>query len=215
MKGSKGKRFKVILSFVILIIIIFLIAVSLSWQKISKLLYQLGFIPEMGIMAVQKEFTYTIPSSQLIPGKVVGYYSFANDSSGNWNTTNTTPEVFSTFKVIYPENVTDIHIENETNEPTGTIQHGHQFFVSFNVTNERTSDVTRRYIVEVFNPVGIVVQPIVSSRTTVSPGKEEEIDVSYVAEKVGTYTAKVFIWTDWASSGFPIAYGKTISFNSV
>ena len=214
MKGSKGKRFKVILSFVILIIIIFLIAVSLSWQKISKLLYQLGFIPEIGIMA-EKEFTYTIPSSQLSPGKVAGYYSFANDTSGNWNTTNTTPEVFSTFTVIYPENITDIHIENETNEPTGTIQHGHQFFVSFNVTNERTSDVTRRYIVEVFNPEGIVVQPIVSSRTTVSPGKEEEIDVSYVAEKVGTYTAKVFIWTDWASSGFPIAYDKTINFNSV
>jgi len=215
MKESKEKRLKLILPFVILIIVIFLIVVSLSWQKISKLLYRLGFIPEIGIMAVQKEFTYTIPSSQLSPGKAVGYYSFANDTSGNWNTTNTTPGMFSTFIVIYPENITDIHIENEINEPTGTIQHDHQFYVSFNITNKRTSDVTRRYIVEVFDPEGIVVQPIVSSRTTVSPGKEEEIDVSYVAEKVGTYTAKVFIWTDWASSGFPIAYDKTINFNSV
>jgi hypothetical protein len=214
MKENKGKRFKVILFFVILIVIIFLMAVSLSWKKISRLFFPLGLGPPIGIMAVQ-EFTYTIPSSQLSPGKVVGYYSFANDTSGNWNTTNTTPEMFSTFTVIYPENITDIHIENEINEPNGTIQHGHQFYVSFNITNKRTSDVTRRYIVEVFDPEGIVVQPIVSSRTTVNPGKEEEIDVSYVAEKVGTYTAKVFVWTDWASSGFPIAYGKTISFNSV
>jgi len=222
MKKTKNKNvekpFKMFLPFVIIIIIIFLIAVLLSWGNINRLFARLGFGPSVGIMAQQQEFTYTISSTQLSAGEVVGYYSFANDSSGNWNTTNTTPGSFRTFIVIFPENITDIHIENETHLPATNIIKGHQFYVSFNVSNQRTSSVTRRYIVQVVDPDSRVTQSLVSSRTTVSPGTEGKIDVSYTAVKSGLYTAQVFVWTGWLSapeSGFSIAPSKLTNFNSI
>jgi hypothetical protein len=208
---NKKRGLRVILPFVIIVISIFLIAVLLSWSGINRFFARLGFGPPIKITVVQKEFTYTIPSSQLVAGKVINYYSSANDTSGNENTT-----IIKSFKVIYPENITHIHIENETNYPTGTIKHGHQLYVSFNITNERASGVTRRYIVQLVDPDGKITQSINSNRMTVSSGQEEENDVSFTAEKIGTYKAQVFIWTDWASqSGFPIASSEIKAFNSV
>jgi len=211
--NEKEKPLRVALPFMIVIFIIFSLAILLSWASITRFFARLGFGPTIGILAVQKEFNYTIPSSQLRPGQVVGYYSWANDTYGNESIS-----IIKTFKVIYPENITDLHIENETNNPVTKIQLGHTFYVSFNLTNERTSDVTRMYIVQLIDPDSKVVMPIQSEINTISPGQEEKIDENYVAEKMGTYTAQVFVWTDWVSAdspGFPIAYSKSINFDCV
>jgi len=219
MKRVENKRdetIRVMLPFLIMIVITFLIAVSLSWGIIFRLFARLGFGPPIGIMAEQN-FSYTIPSSQLQVGSVVGYYSFANDSAGNQNMTNMTGPV-RTFKVIYPENITDIHIENENNKITSSIQQGHHFYVFFNITNERSSDVTRRYIVQLVDPDGKITQSIFHNNKTVSPGQEEKKYETFIANKLGNYKAQVFIWTDWASvnpAGFPIASSEEINFESV
>jgi hypothetical protein len=90
--------------------------------------------------------------------------------------------------------------------------------VYFKVKNERTSDVTRRYIIQLVDPDGKVTQSIFHNNRTVNPGQEEENHETFTADKLGEYTAQVFVWTDWASanpSGFPIASSKEIKFESV
>ncbi len=212
---NEKKTLRVILPFIIIIIIIFLIAISLSYN-ISRFFARLG-IGQIGIMAVQQNFIYTIPASQLSPGEVIGYYSFANDTSGNWNTTNTTPGAFRTFVVIYPENITSVFFSTLANPqtPISTIQLYNQFNVVVNHTNERTSSVARRIIVQVTDPNGKVISPS-SSFSTDNSGQKGQITFSYTAEKLGTYIAQAFVWTEWASlSGFPIGYSITNTINSV
>jgi len=85
-KRKLSGKFKTVLTFTTVILIIFLISMLLFPEipeRISKTLMRLGIIP----MAVSREFTHTIPASNLDVGEVVGYYSYANDSLGNENTT--------------------------------------------------------------------------------------------------------------------------------
>lgn len=211
MKKIKNKNEKkitrVILPFAIIIIIIFLITILLSKGNINRFLVHLGIAPQVGIMAVQQEFTYTIPASQLSSGKVVGYYSFANDTSGNRNFTNSTPGAVSFFIVIYPEDIHHQHIEDMSGNTISSVSSGQSFRIVANVSNNRTSSVTRTYIVQLVDPDGKVTQPINSNIMSVGTGTEEKNLVGpYLAQKPGIYTAQVFVWSNMASAGgFPIA----------
>jgi hypothetical protein len=218
MKKTKNKKvensLRVFLPFVILIIIIFLIAISLSWKNINRFFARLSVGPSVGIMAQQQEFTYTIPWYNLSAGEVVGYWSFANDSSGNWNATNLTLPI-KTFIVIYPENITAVYFTNATNYPITTIQLGRLFNVVSNNSNDRTSSVSRRIIVQLIDPDGKYVPPS-SSQSSDNAGQKGQVTFSYTANKLGTYRANVFVWTEWASlSGFPIAYSNSNTINSI
>jgi hypothetical protein len=218
-KNNNGeRRFRMFLPFVIIVIIIFLIALLLSWQNINRFFARLGlgFGPSIGIMVIPKEVSYTIPTTQLSPGKVVGYWSFANDSYGNWNTTNTTPGVFRTFIVIYPENITSVNFTNATNYPITTIQLGRTFNVVVNNTNDRNSSVSRRIIVQLIDPDARPIPPS-SSQSTDNSGQKGQVTFSYTAEKLGTYRANVFVWTEWISlpGNFPIAYFNSNTINSI
>jgi len=80
-------KFEKFLSFVIVILIIFLISLILFPEiprNISRVLERLEIIP---MAFPPKTFTHEIPASNLDVGEVVWYYSFANDTSGNWNET--------------------------------------------------------------------------------------------------------------------------------
>jgi len=203
---NKTKNYKIVLPFLTIIIIIFLIAIFLSWKTISRLFVHLGISPLIGGMAEQKELSYTIPSSQLSAGKVVGYWSYANDTSGNFNTTNTTPVVFRTFIVIYPEDIHDLHIENMSGGTITTVSQGQQFRIVANVTNNRSSSVTRTYISQIVDPDGKVTQLPSYNIMTAPQGTEEKNLNGYTAFKTGTYTAQVFVWSNLASAGgFPIS----------
>jgi len=207
---NKTKNYKIVLPFLTIIIIIFLIAIFLSWKTISRLFVHLGISPLIGGMAEQKELSYTIPSSQLSAGKVVGYWSYANDTSGNFNTTNTTPVVFRTFIVIYPEDIHDLHIENMGGGTITIVSQGQQFRVVANVTNNRSSPVTRTYISQVVDPDGKVTQLPTYNIMTPPQGAEEKNLNGYTAFKTGTYTVQVFVWSNLASSGgFPISSPET------
>jgi len=78
---------KTMLFFVGIILVIILISVFMFpeiSQNISKLLRLSIFRMAVG----PTTFTHVIPGSQLnTPGIIVEYYSFANDTAGNWNTT--------------------------------------------------------------------------------------------------------------------------------
>ncbi len=79
---------KIVLPFLIVILCIITISIFLLPElshNLRKFFIQLGIIP----MAVgPKTFTYTILGSNLNElGKVITYYSFANDTTGNPNTT--------------------------------------------------------------------------------------------------------------------------------
>jgi len=212
---SEQRKFRVVLPFVVIVAIIFLITVSLSWQNITRFFARLGIIQPIEIAAVEEEYTHTIPSSQLRVGSIVAYYSFANDTSGNWNMTNMIEPV-RTFVVIYPEDVHDMHIEDMSGNPISTISQGQSFNVVANVTNERTSTVTRAYIVQLVDPDSQVTQPINYNVMSVNPGTEEKNLVGpYIAEKTGDYTAQVFVWSNLASAGgFPIGSPENILLTS-
>jgi hypothetical protein len=206
MKENENKGFRVVLPFLTIIIIIFLITILLSWRNISKLFVHLGLGPPIGIMAEQKELTYTIPYNNLTAGKVVGYWSFANDTSGNSNTTNTTPGVFRTFIVIYPEDIHDLHIENFGGGTITTISQGQQFNVVANITNNRSSSVTRAYISQLTDPDSKTTQLPLYNVMTVPQGTEEKNLNGFTAVKTGIYTVQVMVWSNLASKGgFPIS----------
>jgi len=209
--NNKNKIFREVLPFLTIIIIIFLIAIFLSWKTISRLFVHLGISPLIGGMAEQKELSYTIPSSQLSAGKVVGYWSYANDTSGNFNTTNTTPVVFRTFVVIYPEDIHFLHIENNTpGNIITTILVGQPFRIVANVTNNRSSSVTRAYIAQLTDPDGKVTQLPQYNIMSPAAGAEELNYNGFNAMKAGTYTGQVFVWSNLASAGgFPISTPET------
>jgi hypothetical protein len=87
-------------------------------KTISRLL-RLG----MGIMEGPIPFTHTIPKEQLSAGEVVGYYSFANDTNGNFNMTNMT-EPIRYFVVEAPTTTTTVETTTtiETISTTTTLE---------------------------------------------------------------------------------------------
>jgi hypothetical protein len=81
-----GRIPKIILTFLCIIIFIFLLSISLSPElsrNISRTFSRLGIIPLRRL----KTFSHTIPASDLNVGKVVAYYSYANDTAGNFDMT--------------------------------------------------------------------------------------------------------------------------------
>jgi hypothetical protein len=77
---------KIISSFLAIVLFIFLLSISLSPEiskNISRSFSRLGIIP----VGAVKTFSHTISASELNAGDVVSYYSYANDTSGNNNTT--------------------------------------------------------------------------------------------------------------------------------
>ncbi|MCX6821842.1 MAG: hypothetical protein NTW30_03625, partial [Candidatus Aenigmarchaeota archaeon] len=137
MRRSKNRmeEVKIILPLVVIILLIFLLVVSLSWKNITKFFTRLGIVPspEVGIMVfLPKNFTYTIPASQLAPGTVVGYFSNATDTAGNPNTTN-----IANFTVVYPETIHDLHFENTSGNTITSLHQNDLFYMEFNITNVR------------------------------------------------------------------------------
>ncbi len=99
MKGTS----KTLLLFLGLGISIFLLAILL-YPEVPRTLSRLGIMPLIG----RKTFSHTIPASELNAGEVVAYYSYAEDTSGNEETTeiksfiveiNETPEIVKTTPV--------------------------------------------------------------------------------------------------------------------
>lgn len=191
----------------------------LSWLNITKFLTRLGIGPPIGIMEEQ-EFTYTIPSSQLQPGMVVGFYSFANDTSGNSNTTNSTPGVFRTFRAIYPEELIEIEILNSSLLPDTEIKQGSPFNVRVKINNSRVSDVDPWLSFQIVNPDGTVTKPLMGVGIgSHHPGQLLTQRVEFTTSDLspGTYTAEVRILNNnWGRlGGFIIAYSKSKSFDVV
>ncbi len=218
--NNKEKRFRVILPFAIIIIIIFSIAVSLSWQNITRFFARLGIVPYVEIMVEEKEFTYTINFSEtpIPPESVVGYYSFANDTFGNWNMTNCTdpgicPQIvpLRTFTVIYPENITEVQTLNTSDDPITQIKLGRNFKLQTKVKNNREGDVSPLIIHQLKRPNGMV-KTLYAQQPLLNPGEETPYTTQYLAEETGFYTLESFVWTDWPPTGVPVAHyeNKTI-----
>ena len=77
---------KIISSFLVIVLFIFLLSISLSPElsrNMSRTFSRLGIIPVGPVIT----FSHTIPASELNAGDVVSYYSYANDTTGNSNTT--------------------------------------------------------------------------------------------------------------------------------
>jgi hypothetical protein len=229
MKISKNKnqvkKVRVILPFIVIIIIVFLIAILLSWKNITRYFARLGIVPEVGIMVTPPTpFIYTIPSSDLKVGSVVHYWSFANDTSGNSNTTNSTPGVFKTFIVIYPENITRIVISATPGGPAVTqIPKNNNVYVRVYFNNSRTKDVYAYLTFQVIDPNGVVVKPLDSgSQSPHIPGMENWKDQSYSTTSnewfVGNnYKVEVRVFNDtWGlGGGFRISNTINATFNII
>lgn len=214
---SKEKGVRVILPFVVIILLIFLMVVSLSWEEITKFFARLGIVPLVEIMEFPPtEFTYTIPSSDLRAGRVVGYFSNATDTSGNPNAT-----VTKTFKVIYPENVNAVQILDASYIPVTQINKGSDFFVRVTINNSRLSDVDAWIIFQVLDPNGDAVEPLTGvSQYSHTPGVVQTIDKSYSTTSdnffVGNgYTAEVRVFNQtWGVlGGFKICTTRSATFD--
>jgi len=80
-------KFEMGLLLIFVIFFVFLFSIILfpeTSRDISRILTRLGIIP---MAFPPKTFNHEIPASNLDVGEVVWYYSFANDTSGNENTT--------------------------------------------------------------------------------------------------------------------------------
>jgi len=198
----EGNKFRIILPFVIVILLIFLIAVSLSWENITRFFARLGITPPIVIEAFPPtEFTYTIPASQLTAGEIVEYFSNATDSSGNPNETTK-----QTFTVIYPETIHNVHFEDLSHNTIISLQQNDDFYIGFNITNEREGSVGRLYLVQLIDPDGFVTENLRTDSASIPEDFEEEHDAGiYTATKTGTYTAQIFVWTALPPVGFPIS----------
>lgn len=109
---------KVMLYFVCIIVIIIVISVFM-FPKISKNISNLSRLGIFQILGGPTTFTHLIPGSQLnTPGMVVGYYSFANDSAGNYNMTNMTVPI-KTF-IVQAASTTTTTITSTTTTSTLT-----------------------------------------------------------------------------------------------
>jgi len=218
---SKKKAFRLILNFAIIIAIIFLIALLLSWENITRFFARLGLVPPITIMGVEEEFTYTIPSSELQAGESVAYYSFANDTSGNWNETNRTLPL-RTFIVIYPEDITSIEILDFTGAPAipPEIPQGQAFSVQINITNDRASPVFNPKVTyQIKNPDDTVTMRVASSSPAIhDSGQDLSFSQGFdtAGYPKGTYTVEGRVITNWAMlGGFRIAYTETTTFDVV
>jgi len=213
---KRDEAIRALLPFLITLIFIFLMA-AFSWDFISRLFARLGLVPPIVITAEQREFTYTIPSSNLIAGRVVGYYTIANDSAGNVNMTNMT-EPIRTFLVIYPEEIINIQILNSSFLPSASISQGSDFWVNVTINNLRTSDVSPLVTIQIINPDGSVTEPLAGNRQdTHQPSELVSTQQLYhtVDLSTGTYTAEARVITDWARTGFKIAYTQNTTFDIV
>ncbi len=219
MLEKKEKQVRVVLSFIVVFIVIFLISMVLSWLNITKFLTRLGINPPMAIMAEEQNSTYTISSSQLQPGMVVGFYSFANDTSGNWNVTNMT-EPIRIFRVIYPEDVIEMEILNSSLLPDTEINQGSPFNVRVKINNSRVSDVNPLLSFQIINPDGTVTKPLMGvGIESHQPGQLLTQRVEFTTSDLspGTYTAEARILNNnWGRlGGFNIAYTKHTTFDVV
>jgi hypothetical protein len=107
---------KIISSFLAIVILILLLSIFLSPEisrNISRNFSRLGIIP----IGTGKTFSHTIPASDLIAGEVVGYYSYANDTSGNEAKTEvnsfTVQSVEITTETSAPEKIETLSIKEE------------------------------------------------------------------------------------------------------
>ena len=195
-----------ILPLVVIILLIFLLTVSLSLKNITRFFARLGIVPSpgVGIMAfLPKNFTYTIPASQLAPGSVVGYSSNATDTAGNPNTTN-----IATFTVVYPETIHDLHFKNTSGSTITSIHQNELFYIEFNITNVRERvGYNRAYFIQLKDPDGVIsILPIVSEGNILPGYEERNIQGAFTAGKIGGtgyYKAQIFILSQ--RDGFPIA----------
>ena len=228
MKKNKNKnietKVKVLLPFVIIVIIIFLVVISLSWKNITRLFVRLGIGPTIGILATPPtNFTYKIPSSDLRAGTVVHYWGFANDSTGNTNTTNSTPGVFRSFTVIYPETITSVEILNSSLIPNTRINKNQNFYVRMKLNNSRMSNVDAWISFQILDPNGVVVKPLDSStQYSHTSGSEQIAQIGYTTTSsewfIGNgYTAEVriFNYTYGISGGFRICTTRNATFDIV
>ncbi|MCX6821889.1 MAG: hypothetical protein NTW30_03880 [Candidatus Aenigmarchaeota archaeon] len=103
---------KIISSFLAIVLFIFLLSIFLSPElsrNMSRTFSRLGIIPVGPVIT----FSHTILASELNAGDVVSYYSYANDTSGNNNTTE-----IKSFTVQAIEVVTKIKKPPEVTPPT-------------------------------------------------------------------------------------------------
>lgn len=191
----------------------------LSWQNITKFFARLGVTPTIGVMAEEQNLTLTIPSSQLQPGMVVGFYSFANDTTGNWNMTNMT-EPIRTFRIIYPEEVNEIEILNSSLEPDTQIKQGSSFNVRVRINNSRISDVDPLLSFQIINPDGTVTKPVKGIGIESHQPDQvltQRMEFTTTDLSTGTYTAEVRILNNnWGRlGGFNIAYTNSTTFDII
>jgi hypothetical protein len=112
-----GRLHKIILPFLGLVVSIFILSILLFPEvsrNISRTFSRLGIIP----LGPIKTFSHTIPASNLNSGEVVGYYSFANDTSGNENMTEIRTFLVQPVEVVttepsVPEKIETVPVKEE------------------------------------------------------------------------------------------------------
>jgi hypothetical protein len=115
-----GRIQKIALPFLGIVIFVLLLSIILSPEisrNISKSLAKLGIIP----VVYMKTFSHIITASKLHADEVVAYYSFANDTTGNSNTTEIKNFIVQAIEITPKEietvSVKEEHEKAEINKP--------------------------------------------------------------------------------------------------
>jgi hypothetical protein len=216
--GNKLDFLKITTGFIVLVSLIFLTVVYLfpeDLQIIFKKMSRLG--PSYPGEGDLRTFIYTISSSDLQPGEVVGYRTYAQDDSGNWNVTDIRTFTVSTTAPTYDVNTDMIRIMNNTDNSVSSINRGDPYKIRVDISNNNTSSRQMVIISQVINPNNQIRERIRSTNKEINAQNQSYVELNYTAPDItGTYTIQIFVWSNWASlGGVPLANPSTTIFEVI
>lgn len=126
--------------------------------------------------------------------------------------------IFSGPKVAVVYNFSvSAQILDYNHNPTVYILPEQQYYVTANIMNIEDATKSAKFIVQIIDSSGLVVDDISSSSLTLNSGETRQLEVSYTApDIIGDYTAQIFVWTDLASRrGLALAPSLDLNFEVV